>query len=102
MAFRSLPSVFISVNMSHLYISRSFFFKIKSSQHFNKKKKKKKKKTDGTAASYISRNQLLQLCTARTAWSDSVNRSASSDSVTKLVSVLFGKCTIYALVVTKC
>ena len=66
------------------------------------KKKKQKKKNDGIAASYISRNQLLQLCTARTAWSDSVNRSASPDSVTKLVSVLFGKCTIYALVVTKC
>ena len=61
-----------------------------------------KKKPDEIAASYISRNQLLQLCTARTPWSDSVNRSASSDSVTKLVSVLFGKCTIYALVVTKC
>ena len=62
----------------------------------------KKKKTDGIAASYISRNQLLQLCTARTAWSESVNRSALSDSVTKLVSVLFATCTINALVVTKC
>ena len=35
-------------------------------------------------------NQLLQLCTARTAW---------SDSVIKLVLVLFGKCT--TLVITK-
>ena len=42
-------------------------------------------------------NQLLQLCTARTAWSDSV---ISSALVIKLVSVLFGKCT--TLVVTKC
>ena len=42
-------------------------------------------------------NQLLQLCTACTAWSDSVIRSAS---VIKLVSVLFGKCT--TLVVTRC
>ena len=41
-------------------------------------------------------NQLLQLCTARIAWSDSVIRSAS---IIKLVSVLFGKCT--TLVVTK-
>ena len=58
-------------------------------------------------------NQLLQLCTARTAWSDSdqavrtVHSCNSwwlallwSDSVIKLVSVLFGKCT--TLVVTKC
>ena len=51
-------------------------------------------------------NQLLQLCTAPTAWSDSVIRSEtsliteSSDSVMKLVSVLFGKCT--TLVITKC
>ena len=63
-------------------------------------------------------NQLLQLCTARTAWSDSVIRSKTSlitesdlasvrsnrtsprsDSVIKLVSVLFGKCT--TLVITK-
>ena len=35
-------------------------------------------------------NQLLQLCTAHTAWSDLVIRSAS---VMKLLSVLFGKCT---------
>ena len=40
---------------------------------------------------------LLQLCTARTAWSDSVIRS---DSVIQHVSVLFGKCT--TLVVTQC
>ena len=51
-------------------------------------------------------NQLLQLCTARTAWSDSVIRSETSliteldRSVIKLVSVLFGKCT--TLVITKC
>ena len=54
-------------------------------------------------------NQLMQLCTARTAWSKSdqaVHRCNSrrlgllwSDSVIKLVSVLFGKCT--TLVVTK-
>ena len=43
------------------------------------------------------KNQLLQQCTARTACSDSVIRSAS---VIKLVSVLFSKCT--TLVVTKC
>ena len=41
-------------------------------------------------------NQILQLCMARTASSDSVIRSAS---VIKLVSVLFGKCT--TLVATK-
>ena len=52
-------------------------------------KKREKKKKVG--------NQLLQLCMARTAWSDSVTRSAS---VIKLVLVHFGKCTI--LVVTKC
>ena len=58
-------------------------------------------------------NQLLQLCTARTAWSESdqavrtVHSCNSwwlallwSDSVIKLVSVLFGKCT--TLVVMKC
>ena len=58
-------------------------------------------------------NQLLQLCTARTAWSQSdqavrIVHSCNSwwlarlwsDSVIKLVSVLFGKCT--TLVVTKC
>ena len=56
-------------------------------------------------------NQLMQLCTARTAWSDSDQavwavHSCNSwcleplwfDSVIKLVSVLFGKCT--TLVVT--
>ena len=46
-------------------------------------------------------NQLLQLCTARTAWSYSLIRSASVirfASVIKLVSDLFGKCT--TLVVT--
>ena len=36
-----------------------------------------------------TKNQLMQLCTARTAWSDSVIRS---DSVIKLV---FGKCTTH-------
>ena len=41
-------------------------------------------------------NQLLQQCTARTVWCDSVIRSAS---IIKLVSVLFGKCT--TLVVMK-
>ena len=59
------------------------------------------------------KNQLLQLCTARTAWSESdqavrtVHSCNSlwlallwSDSVIKLVSVLFGECT--TLVVTKC
>ena len=58
-------------------------------------------------------NQLLQLCTARTAWSESdqtvrtVHSCNSwwlallwSESVIKLVSVLFGKCT--TLMVTKC
>ena len=59
-------------------------------------------------------NQLLQLCTARTAWSESDQAVRAvhscntwwlgplwSDSVIfKLVSVLFGKCT--TLVVTKC
>ena len=58
-------------------------------------------------------NQLLQLCTARTAWSESDHAVRTvhscnswrlallwSDSVIKLVSVLFGKCT--TLVVTKC
>ena len=58
-------------------------------------------------------NQLWQLCTARTAWSESdqavrtVHSCNSwwlallwSDSVIKLVSVLFGTCT--TLVVTKC
>ena len=58
-------------------------------------------------------NQLLQLCTVRTAWSESdqavrtVHSCNSwwlgpllSDSVIKLVSVLFGKCT--TLVATKC
>ena len=58
-------------------------------------------------------NQLLQLCTARTAWSESdqavraVHSCNSwwlsplwSDWVIKLVSVLFGKCT--TLVATKC
>ena len=39
----------------------------------------------------ISYNQLLQLCMACTAW---------SDSAIKLVSVIFGKCT--TLMVTKC
>ena len=38
----------------------------------------------------IFQNQLLQLCTASTAWSNSV---IMSDSVIKLVAVLFGKCT---------
>ena len=60
-----------------------------------------------------SSNQLLQLCTASTAWSESdqavraMHRCNSwwlgplwSDSVIKLVSVLFGKCT--TLVATKC
>ena len=42
-------------------------------------------------------NQLLQLCMARTAWSASVIRS---NSVIKLVSVLFCKCT--TLVAKKC
>ena len=64
-------------------------------------------------ADFNTRNQLLQLCTARTDWSDSVIRSETSfitesyrigptrsDSVIKLVSVLFGKCT--TLVITKC
>ena len=58
-------------------------------------------------------NQLLQLCTARTAWSKSDQAVQAvhscnnwwlgplwSDLVIKLVSVLFGKCT--PLVVTKC
>ena len=58
-------------------------------------------------------NQLLQLCTARTAWSESdqavrVVHSCNSlglgplwsDSVIKFVSVLFGKCS--TLVATKC
>ena len=58
-------------------------------------------------------NQLLQLCKARTAWSESdqavqaVHSCNSwrlgplwSNSVIKLVSVLFGKCT--TLVATKC
>ena len=61
----------------------------------------------------ITQDQLWQLCTARTAWSESdqavrtVHSCNSwwlallwSDSVIKLVSVLFGKCT--TLVVTKC
>ena len=72
-----------------------------------------------SAFSYLSvwlqmtrENQLMQLCTARTAWSDSdqavraVHSCNSwwlgplwSDSVIKLVSVHFGKCT--TLVVTK-
>ena len=42
-------------------------------------------------------NQLLQLCTARTAWSNSVIKLAS---VIKLVLILFGKCT--TLLVMKC
>ena len=45
----------------------------------------------------LSYNQLLQLCTARTAWSDLMIRS---DSVNKLLLVFFGKCT--TLVVMKC
>ena len=60
-------------------------------------------------------NQLLQLCTAPTAWSESDQAVRTvhtcscnswwlallwSDSVIKLVSVLFGKCS--TLVVTKC
>ena len=61
----------------------------------------------------IMYNQLLQLCTARKAWSESdqdvraVHSCNSwwlgplwSDSVIKLVSVLFGKCT--TLAATKC
>ena len=61
----------------------------------------------------ICYNQLLQLCMARTAWSDldqavrAMHHCKSwwlallwSDLVIKLVSVLFGKCT--TLVVTKC
>ena len=36
----------------------------------------------------VLENQLLQLCMAHTAWDDSIIRS---DSVIKLVSVLFGK-----------
>ena len=48
----------------------------------------------------FSGNQLLQLCTARTAWSDTVVSPFRSASVIKLVSVFFGKCTI--LVVSKC
>ena len=47
-------------------------------------------------------NQLLQLCTAHSAWSDSVIRSASSDSVIKLVWVLFGKCTTLVVLFGKC
>ena len=59
------------------------------------------------------KKQLLQLCTARTAWSDSDQAVLAvqscnswwlgplwSDSEIKLVSVLFGKCT--TLVATKC
>ena len=55
---------------------------------------------------YLYQNQLLQLCTARTAWSESDQAVRTvhgcnswwlgplwSDSVIKLVSVLFGKCT---------
>ena len=50
-------------------------------------------------------NQLMQQCTARTAWSDSNKLNyrigpKRSYSVIKLVSVLFGKCT--TLVITKC
>ena len=59
------------------------------------------------------KQQLLQLCTARTAWSESDQTMRTvhscnswwlallwSDSVIKLVSVFFGKCT--TLVVRKC
>ena len=69
--------------------------------------------TASTADGIKCLNQLLQLCTARTARSESdqtvrtVHSCNSwwlallwSDSVIKLVSVLFGKCT--TLVVTKC
>ena len=67
---------------------------------------------DNWSCIYYYLNQLMQLCTARTAWSDSdeavraVHSCNSwwlgplwSDSVIKLVSVLFGICT--TLVVTK-
>ena len=110
----SISDIVQSINFMNSIHIRQIVYVFQTGMHKNEEVIVTQKRADfGLVIIDTAQNQLLQRCTARTTWSESDQSVRTvhscntwwlallwSDSVIKLVSVLFGKCA--TLVVTKC